>query len=376
MQISVIGKRVGRYQVVMDAGLLWLAQHLVIVVFVLLFQGFFHLYGLSSLQAGTNALNPFIWYDAGWYTHIALHGYDVPSTAAFPPFFPLLEALTIPLFGSPALAGLVIANLTGLVSCVLIRLVLDPILGEAKSQRALLLLLFCPMAMFFLSAYTESLFLLLSLGVFFCLRRQQYLWAGILTMLATLTRYNGIFLVIPIALCLAQERRWKDWHTLVPAPIALLTFYIGLGLKFGESPFSAVHDGWHHTLSWPWIGFSRTLAYTVTSPSLADTLNAIRDLTLMSVVIGLGIALVWTRIPLGFKLYTWATLLFILCLPVILPNGNDALLAQARYALPLFPLIIPLTSTQSRSTQALFFTLEILGLAYLMVSVAAGILIA
>ena len=52
------------------------------------------------------------------------------------------------------------------------------------------------------SVYTESLFLLLSVGAFYAMRRGRLGWVAVCGLAAGLTRPNGFWLALPLA-CLA-----------------------------------------------------------------------------------------------------------------------------------------------------------------------------
>jgi hypothetical protein len=59
-----------------------------------------------------------------------------------------------------------------------------------------------PYALYFSVVYTESLFLLLSVGAFYAMRRGRLGWVAVCGFLAGLTRPNGFWLALPLA-CLA-----------------------------------------------------------------------------------------------------------------------------------------------------------------------------
>ena len=65
---------------------------------------------------------------------------------------------------------------------------------------ALLLVAFFPAALFFSAVYSESLFLLLSVGAVLAARQGRWAWAGALAALAALTRNSGVLLLVPLAL--------------------------------------------------------------------------------------------------------------------------------------------------------------------------------
>jgi hypothetical protein len=121
-------------------------------------------------------------------------------------FFPLYAMLMrwggAVLGGHPLLAGLIVslAAFTGALA-VLYRLAcLD--LGEDYAWRVVLLISTFPYALYYSVAYTESLFLLLSVGAFYAMRRRRLGWVAVCGLAAGLTRPNGFWLALPLA-CLA-----------------------------------------------------------------------------------------------------------------------------------------------------------------------------
>ncbi len=56
---------------------------------------------------------------------------------------------------------------------------------------------FAPMGVFFSAIYTESLFLALSVGLFWFARRGQWAWVGVTGAAAVATRSTGIVLILP-----------------------------------------------------------------------------------------------------------------------------------------------------------------------------------
>ena len=148
-------------------------------------------------------------WDASWYLVIAHYGYrpDLgPFTASRSAFFPLyplglrgLSDLGLP----PVLAGVLISLVAFALALYGIhRLVtLDLHLAHPSTARlAVLLTAFAPMAFFFSAVYTESLYLALSVGVFWFARHGRWMWVGLLGALAAATRSTGVLLVLPALL--------------------------------------------------------------------------------------------------------------------------------------------------------------------------------
>src|SRR3989454_12557613 len=100
--------------------------------------------------------------------------------------------------GHPLLAGTIVslAAFAGAVS-VLYRLAAHE-LGEEKAWPVILLLSTYPYAVFYSVAYTESLFLFLTVSAFYAMRRGYLLPAALAGLGAGLARPNGVWLALPL----------------------------------------------------------------------------------------------------------------------------------------------------------------------------------
>jgi hypothetical protein len=157
-----------------------------------------------------------------WNPSIFLH-YDV----VFFPLYPLLMRWGgAAIGGHPLLAGLIV-SLTAFAAALMLlyRLALLE-LGEDYAWRVILLISTFPYALFFSAVYTESLFLLLSVGAFYAMRRGRLGWAAACGFAAGLTRPNGFWLVLPLALLAARtpagEAPGASARGVVVRPLALL----------------------------------------------------------------------------------------------------------------------------------------------------------
>ncbi|WP_058304391.1 glycosyltransferase family 39 protein [Gorillibacterium timonense] len=142
-------------------------------------------------------------YDTEWYLGIAQFGYRTTGhdrlSICFYPLYPALVKLFHYVIPGYFTAGVVVSNLFLLIALYyLVRLVE----GEYKdSQTGILaakLLLLFPFSFFFSIAYTESVFIAFTILTFYALRRKKWLLAGLFAMLASLTRNQGVLLVLPI----------------------------------------------------------------------------------------------------------------------------------------------------------------------------------
>ncbi len=157
-------------------------------------------------------------WDAAWYLVIAHYGYspDLGSfTAPRTAFFPLypLEVRGISTLGVPPIAAGVALSLVAFAVALygihrLCTLELGRLGGGLGSTHprgdvarlAVLVTALAPMAFFFSAVYSESLYLALSVGVFWCARQGRWAWVGVFGALASATRSAGVVLVVPALL--------------------------------------------------------------------------------------------------------------------------------------------------------------------------------
>jgi len=142
-------------------------------------------------------------WDSVWYLTIAQHGYGDKqdhAQAAFYPLYPLLMRAGGWVVGSPLLAGVLISLACFLGALVLLHRLAALELGLRDARGTVLLVAFFPTALFFSAVYSESLFLLVSVGAVLAARRGRWAWAGALGALAALTRNSGVLLLVPLAL--------------------------------------------------------------------------------------------------------------------------------------------------------------------------------
>lgn len=162
-------------------------------------------------------------WDAKWYLSIVETGYqpsaDLTSTISNVAFFPLypylIKAVSWLLPGALIsrsvylLIGLLISNFSFLVGAgLLYRLILD-YSDQHAAERTLQLLFVFPTSFYFSTFYTESLFFLLAIAVFFAAMKRHWWIAGILSGLLTLTRPQGIFIMLPMMYLYFDFMEWK-----------------------------------------------------------------------------------------------------------------------------------------------------------------------
>lgn len=152
-------------------------------------------------------------WDAGWYYGIATEGYyfsygmqerGEQLNVVFFPAFPLLMRLAGKLLGgAPAsmfIGGTIVAWGTFVIALwYLFRFARDLLGDEAQAGTTVWLVATYPFAVWFGAVYTESLYLLGAVATLFHFRRGELWKAGAWGLLVGLTRPNGCFLSIPLA---------------------------------------------------------------------------------------------------------------------------------------------------------------------------------
>jgi len=295
-------------------------------------------------------------WDAGWYVEIARDGYHykpgMPSNAAFFPLYPLLIRATHDLLFLPQndywwlLTGLILSNVAFLVALGYFRSLLAIDVDQETVSRAIIYLLIFPTTFFLSSVYSESLFLALTVGAFYYARKNRWLTACILTGLATLTRSQGIIVLLPLLTEYLAQRNFRlqqvRWNATAFAliPAALFAFVIFLKFNFGSwTIIFDLQNGWDRHLMWPWYPVAWLFRH---APALSLEHHDKLDFSFLLLLSGAAIfALRRTR--LSYTVYLWTAVVFFSCwgMYVSIP----------RFDIVIFPLfvVIALVGTRSRA---------------------------
>jgi hypothetical protein len=307
-------------------------------------------------------LAPLARWDAVWYLRIADSGYgDSVPRAAFFPLYPLLvHAGAVPVGGSPA-ALLIVSYLISLAAflgaLVLLYRLVSLELGRRFAAPTLLLLAVFPAALYFGAPYSESLFLLVSVGAFYAARTDSWAWAGACGAAASATRSAGVLLVIPLAMLWwsSRARRPRDLAWLLLAPLGLLAYAGWLGLVEGDAlRFLDVQDAWSREFTAPlggaWDGLTaaldglrqlasarRTPVYFEEAAGDPFRIAAINVMLFVSLVFALVACVgVFRRLPKAYG--AWLTVA--LLLPLTFPVKPQPLMSLPRFLAVLFPIFM------------------------------------
>jgi hypothetical protein len=300
-------------------------------------------------------------WDSVWYLDIAHSGYGGASgdRTAFFPLYPLLVKV-VGLLGSPLIAAIAISCAAFVVALAALHRLAVIEVGEDAARWAVLSTALFPGALWFSAAYSESVFLMVSVGAVLAARRRRWVVAGLLGALGAATRSAGVLLAIPIALLWldawrAREARPVDvlWLGLVPVGLLAFCGYLAAEGPGFLAPFDA-QDTWNRSLAGPWTGvwdgavaavdgvrqlvhgsdFPVYFAKAGGDPMAIGRHNLALFLCLVIAVPAVVGAL--RRLPLAYGAYAAAALL----LPLSYPVSPQPLMSLVRFEAVLFPLFI------------------------------------
>jgi hypothetical protein len=333
-------------------------------------------------------------WDGAWYLVIAHYGYRpdlgvyTSSRTAFFPLYPL-GIRSIAWLGVPPIAAGVLLSVLALALALygihrlttleLARAARSSLAGERVGEAArlaVMLTAFAPMAFFFSAVYSESLYLALSVGLFWSARHGRWVWVGVLGALAAATRSTGLVLILPalmIYLYGPREDRVPDlalvnrsrlrpryrlrrdllWLGLLPVGVILYGAYLGLS---GGEPLAPLHaqDVWGRHFAGPYLAvwdaakaafegarqllsFQRRHVY-FSAGSGDPFVSAGHNLMLLAFLLAAIPAIVGAvrRLPLAYGAYVIAAL----ALPLSYPVSSEPLMSLPRFLVVLFPLTI------------------------------------
>ena len=179
-------------------------------------------------------ISPWIRWDATWYEKIVTQGYSATDgTAPFHPLYPWLAKPLVIAGISPDFSLLIISSLSGLVLFYFFVKLARFDLPPRNASYALILFAFAPPAFILFAPYAEALFLLATILCMIFIRQKSWWLAGLMGGLATLTRQQGLFLLIPLAWELSENsghkpvnivKQWRNWLALGLIPLGMFVW--------------------------------------------------------------------------------------------------------------------------------------------------------
>ncbi len=297
-----------------------------------------------------SGLPPFLWkfanFDGVHYITIAQKGYWAQFTQVFFPLFPVLVGKIAAYTHTPVVfSGLIITNLLCLIFLFAFYRLVNLDFSKDKTLLSLLFILFFPTSFFLGSYYTESLFLLLVVASFYASRSKNWLSAGIFGLLASATRFVGIFL-LPALLYEAWSQKEITakktnkqvlWLFIIPLGLIAYMFYLywffhdPIYFWHAQPVFGAERSGsgivFPVQVIYRYLKIFITVSYTEYNFWVAFWELA----SFLSVCIFL-IAAFKKNIRRSYLIFSW--------LAILLPSFTGTFSSMPRYVLVAFPVFI------------------------------------
>ena len=190
-------------------------------------------------------------WDAQEYLGISQIGYSPGSRVdAFYPLWPIcIRLFSAVTGGNHLLSAMVLANVFSVIGMAVLFRYLQWGFGRATAERALVLFLALPGALFFSMPYSESLFLLLAAMSLLLMKNEKFAASGLGLMLSAMTRPTGTFWAPFLLLEFARNRRKAELAMcLFPVlgyALYLVTMYATTGNPFEQvavAPLFASHN--------------------------------------------------------------------------------------------------------------------------------------
>ena len=182
-------------------------------------------------------------WDGDWFVGIARNGYHLEPFGdtgyhdyAFFPLYPMLvRVLALPAPNLVGLFAIVLNVVLFAVALVLLVRLARRHLGEPRAVRAAALLALFPFSFVFTMAYSETLTLVLIVASFLAVERGYAGRAGAFFGLASLTRAQGAFYLLPLLMVsrVRGPNRWR-WLALGLGPLTTLSYIVWVAVFTGS----------------------------------------------------------------------------------------------------------------------------------------------
>jgi hypothetical protein len=207
-------------------------------------------------------------WDGGWFVRVATEGYPHTYTydssgqmlgngLAFFPVYPLLIRGLHTLGLDAGSAALVISWTAAAAAAMLLYLLGTDLADRRVGLALMLLFVAAPMSVVLSMGYSEAVFSALVIGMFYAVRRQAFLVAGVLGLGAALTRPTGLAAAVGLAVAavLAIRAGTARWRAAVGALLALAgvpAYLLWVAARVGDlnAWFTIQTAGWGTTFDW------------------------------------------------------------------------------------------------------------------------------
>lgn len=312
--------------------------------------------------------------DSGWYKVIAENGYaHVPLSEssnwsapnlhfAFFPLFPVCIRFIMEISGMGFYSAAFCFNL--LILYPLVRyfylFMIQAGLSAKQAFRGVVLFLLFPFSMHIYFIYTEALFFALVLASFLFIAKKQWLKFALTAALVTLTRPNGLILILPFFFYIIETNGGFNWntvksllkhpfvYTLIAMPLAFFAWmYVQHAITGNWMASAAAQSGWKKHWMFPLLALFRNGFWQ-------EQLASIYAILIMLVAI-----YAYKKWAPSINAYVWII--------ILLPLSAGSVISMTRYLSMLFPyyLLAAVSQLVNKYYKTILLVLVVLQLAVL-----------
>lgn len=304
-------------------------------------------------------------WDGGHFIGIAENGYSEKFQYAFFPVYPILINFVNNFVDNFKISAVLINFFCIFLGLQALFNLIAKDFPKKLSEKTILLLLFFPTSFFFLTAYSESLFILLTVLCFLFLRENKLLWATIFALIASGTRITGLAVVFAFLLQIqiTQGINRKNWFVLL-SPLGFIIYCWYLYIQV-EDPFYFItaEQHWQRQITISGSAFWEAINLVLKGSFEAPNNMVLFDLS--AAVFGLGLAIRSFRfLPAVYSVYA--------LISVLIPIFTSTLTSMPRFLLPIFPIFLTLALIEKKEVKILYQVITLLFLGILSLQFVRG----
>jgi Gpi18-like mannosyltransferase len=341
-------------------------------------------------------ISPWANFDGIHYLSIASNGY-AETNARFFPLFPILIYLISIVFGHGQTSGvfhfftgLFLANICFLLSLFVFYKLVRLDFSHKTAINSIIFLLFFPTSFYFGSIYSESIYLLLTLIVFYLARKNKWLAASIFGAFLTAARIIGIAIFPVLAFMFLAENRNLFY---LKRPIIKSIKFLIQGTPLLFIPLGILSYSYYNFIKWKDPLFFLSAHAEVANNRIANSVIfplqtvfryvkilttipfqqyewwvAFLEITLFSI----GVVLLY----IGYKKGMNFAYILYAALGLLIPSLTGTLTGFPRYELVLFPLFITIALIDKKWLRQVYFAICIPLLFVLLILFSKGYFVA
>lgn len=341
----------------------------VVLVYSIFYIGFKYQHPNLSYADFFNSLKN---WDSGHFLGIAESGYSRSFQYAFFPLYPLMIRLLALVLNSYLISGIIISITASFLGIKLLYKLIQHDSINVKPKKVIFYFLIFPTSFFLLLPYSEALFFLLTVITFYFLSKaksinyqRNFFLASVSVVLATLTRFVGIVLVLILFWEIFHSKNVKRKYFFILTSLSGLFFYtFYLYLKVGDPVyFLTVETYWQRAINLPVVSFWGSLTYIFSHQYDNFVLTTLIDT--FFAVFGLGLAFRSVRfLPSTYSLLA--------IFSMFLPLSTSSLVSFPRFILPVFPIFILLAMIKNKPLNFFYVFISISLLFYFEINFMNG----